>query len=169
MTCQEVVCVWDKNINSWISEVKQYEGNYGKRVKPKWEKRVSNRWNHIRKRGFTLNGCESRALDFETWTLNKSDLDLDKQLCYCTCLREMFVVNYLRGKYDKPSAAPLMPSIVFFNSPLRFLTVLWKAFLTELFFKMQFVKNILVYVICVFTISFCYSFYEMTVLSIKLF
>ena len=25
MGCQEVVSVWDKNINSWISEVKQYE------------------------------------------------------------------------------------------------------------------------------------------------
>ena len=25
-------------------------GNYGKRVKPEWERRVSNRWNHIRKR-----------------------------------------------------------------------------------------------------------------------
>ena len=25
MRCQEVVSVWDKNINSWISEVKQYE------------------------------------------------------------------------------------------------------------------------------------------------
>ena len=25
MRCQEVVSVWDKSINSWISEVKQYE------------------------------------------------------------------------------------------------------------------------------------------------
>ena len=25
MRCQEVVSVWDKNIKSWISEVKQYE------------------------------------------------------------------------------------------------------------------------------------------------
>ena len=25
MRCQEVVSVWDKNISSWISEVKQYE------------------------------------------------------------------------------------------------------------------------------------------------
>ena len=30
----------------------------------------------------------------------------------------------------------------------------------ELFFKMQFVKNILVYVFGAFTFSFCYSFYE---------
>ena len=35
-----------------------------------------------------------------------------------------------------------------------------KAVLMELFFKMQFVKNILVYVFGVFTFSFCYSFYE---------
>ena len=26
MRCQEVVSVWDKKINSWISKVKQYEG-----------------------------------------------------------------------------------------------------------------------------------------------
>ena len=25
MRCQEVVSVWDKNINSWVYEVKQYE------------------------------------------------------------------------------------------------------------------------------------------------
>ena len=25
MRCQEVVSIWDKNINSWISELKQYE------------------------------------------------------------------------------------------------------------------------------------------------
>ena len=45
-------------------------------------------------------------------TLNKSNLDFDKQLCYCTCLREMFEVNYFRGKCNKRTAAPLMPSIV---------------------------------------------------------
>ena len=75
--------------------------------------------------------------------MNKSNLDFDKQLCYCACLREMFEVNYLRGK-----------------SNLRFLTVVLKVVLTELFFKMQFVKNVLVYVFGVFTFSFCYSFYE---------
>ena len=31
---------------------------------------------------------------------------------------------------------------------------------TELFFKMQFVKNVLVYVFGAFTFSFCYCFYE---------
>ena len=30
-------------------------GNYGKRPKPKWERWVSNRRNHISKKGFTLN------------------------------------------------------------------------------------------------------------------
>ena len=88
-------------------------GNYGKRAKLKWERRVSNRRNHIRKRWVTVNGWESRTLNFEIKTLNKSILDFDEQFCYCTCLREMFEVNYLRGKYDKRSAAPLMPSIVF--------------------------------------------------------
>ena len=35
-----------------------------------------------------------------------------------------------------------------------------KAVLTDLFFKMQFVKKVLVYVFGVFTFSFCYSLYE---------
>ena len=35
-----------------------------------------------------------------------------------------------------------------------------KTVLTEFFFKMQFVKNVLVYVFSVFTFSFCYCFYE---------
>ena len=35
-----------------------------------------------------------------------------------------------------------------------------KDVLTELFFKMQFIKNVLVYVFGVFTFSFCYCFYE---------
>ena len=39
-------------------------GNYGKRVKSKWESRVSNRWIHIRKAGLLLT-VESREL----WTL----------------------------------------------------------------------------------------------------
>ena len=30
MRCQEVVSVWDKIINSWISEVKQYEEKMAK-------------------------------------------------------------------------------------------------------------------------------------------
>ena len=37
-------------------------------------------------------------------------MDFEKQLCHCTCLRE---INYLKEKYHKCSAAPLMPSIVF--------------------------------------------------------
>ena len=44
--------------------------------------------------------------------VENSNLGFDK-LCYCTCLREMFKFNYLRGKYIKRSAAPLMLSIVF--------------------------------------------------------
>ena len=39
-------------------------GNYGKRVKTKWERRVSNRWNHMRKKVLLLM-VESR----ERWTL----------------------------------------------------------------------------------------------------
>ena len=71
----------------------------------------------------------------------------------------MFKVNYLRGKYNKCSAASLMPSHCFQHSPLRFLTLV-KAVLKELFFKMKFLKNVLVYVFGVFTFSFCYCFYE---------
>ena len=52
-----------------------------------------------------------------------------------------------------------MPSHCFLHSPLRFLTLV-KAVLTELFFKMKFLKNVLVYVFGVFTFSFCYCFYE---------
>ena len=97
-------------LNFWSKTI---WGNYGKWVKPKWERRVSNRWNHIRKSGITVNGWESPALNLETWTLNKSNLDFDKQLFYCAYLRKMFEVNYFRGKYDKRSASPLMLSIVF--------------------------------------------------------
>ena len=41
-------------------------GNYGKRIKPKWEKRVANRWNHIQKKGAIVNGWEWQAFNFET-------------------------------------------------------------------------------------------------------
>ena len=92
-----------KFLNFWGKTI---WGNYNKRAKSKWERRVSNRRNDIRKRGITVNGWESR-------TLNKPTLDFDKQLCYCTFLCKMFKVNYLRGKYNKRSAAPLLPSIVF--------------------------------------------------------
>ena len=44
--------------------------------------------------------------------MNKSNLDFNKQLCYCTCLHEMFEVNYRREKYNKRSAAPFMPLLV---------------------------------------------------------
>ena len=97
-------------LNFWAKAICE---NYSKRSKSKWEGRVSNRWNHIRKRGVTVNSLESKNLNFETWALSKSNLDFDKQLFYCTCLREMFKVNYLRGKHNKCSAAPLMSSIVF--------------------------------------------------------
>ena len=30
MRCQQVVSVWDKNINSWVYEVKQYEETMAK-------------------------------------------------------------------------------------------------------------------------------------------
>ena len=43
---------------------KKVWGNHGKRVKPKWKRRVSNWWNQIRKRGF-LSMVESHEL----WTL----------------------------------------------------------------------------------------------------
>ena len=76
-------------------------GNSGKRAKSKWERRVSNRWSHIRKRGATVNSLMVDSLD-------KSSLDFDKQICFCTGLREMFQVNYLRGKYNKCSTAPFM-------------------------------------------------------------
>ena len=36
----------------------------------------------------------------------------DEKHCYCTCLGEMFEVNYFRGKYNQSLAAPLMSSIV---------------------------------------------------------
>ena len=39
--------------------------NYGKQAKSKWERRVSNRWNPIRRKGVTDNGWESRFLNFE--------------------------------------------------------------------------------------------------------
>ena len=87
-------------------------------------------------------------------------MDFAKKLCYCTCLPEIFEVNYVRGKYNKRSAAPLIPTIAFLHSPLRFLTVVQKAVSTKLFFKMQFMKNVLVYVFGAFTFSFCYCFYE---------
>ena len=93
-------------------------------------------------------------------SLDKSSLDFDKQICFCTGLREMFEVNYLRAKYNKRSAAPLMPSIFFLHSPLRFSTVVSKVVSTKLFFQMQLVKNVLVYIFGVFTFIFCYCFHE---------
>ena len=91
-----------KFLNFWGKTI---WGNYDKRAKSKWERRVSNWWNHIRKKGVTVNG-------WATQTLNKPN-NFDKQLCYCTFLRKMFKLNYLRGKYNKRSGALHMPSIVF--------------------------------------------------------
>ena len=90
------------------------------------------------KGGLLLNGWESGAMNFETETLNKSILDFDKQLWYCTCLCEMFKLNYFRGSVQQ----------------------FWKSYYKKLFFKIQFVKNLLVCVFGVFTFSFCYCFYE---------
>ena len=36
----------------------------------------------------------------------------DEKHSYCTCLSEMSEVNYLKGKFNERSAAPLMSSIV---------------------------------------------------------
>ena len=55
MRCQKVV--WVSEIKTSILEFcgKTMWGNYGKRAKSKRERKVSNRWNHARKREFTLN------------------------------------------------------------------------------------------------------------------
>ena len=97
--------------------------------------------------------------------MNKSNLDFgpfDKQLC----LREIFEVNYLIGKYNQRSPAPLMPSTVLVFSSEALNSGI-KAVLTELFFKVQFVKNVLVYVFSVFTFSVFVTVF-MRVLSLKL-
>ena len=47
--------------------------------------------------------------------MNKPNFELgpfDKQHCYCTYLRKVFEANYLKGKYNKRYAPPLMHSIV---------------------------------------------------------
>ena len=51
-------------------------------------------------------------MTFKLWTSQILDFDqFDERHCYCTCLREMFQVNYLIGK-DKRSAALPMRSVV---------------------------------------------------------
>ena len=36
---------------------------------------------------------------FKLWTSQSLDFDqFDEQHCYCSCLRKMFEVNYIRGK-----------------------------------------------------------------------
>ena len=45
---------------------KRIWGNYCKRAKSKWERRLSNHWNHMRKRGINVNSWESWILNFET-------------------------------------------------------------------------------------------------------
>ena len=53
----------DQFLNFWGKTIC---GNYGKRAKSKRERRASNRWNPMRKKGVTVIGWESRALNFET-------------------------------------------------------------------------------------------------------
>ena len=43
----------------------------------------------------------SKLWNLKLWTSNKSNLDFDKRLSYCTCLRKMFEMNYLRGKFNQ--------------------------------------------------------------------
>ena len=88
--------------------------------------------------------------------MNKSNLNFDpfyKQRCYCTCLGEMFEVNYLRRKYNHRLSSSPYAFHCSLNSPLRFLIAVQKFVSTKLFFKMQSVKNVLVYVFGVFTFS----------------
>ena len=99
---------WDKTINSWISDVKEYGETIANEQSQNGKGDYQITEITCEKGGLTLM-VESR----EFWTLNKLNLDLDKQLCYCTCLSEMFEGNYLRGKYNKSSEAPLLPSIIF--------------------------------------------------------
>ena len=87
------------------------------------------------------------------WTSQSWSLINFDGLCYSTCLGKMSKVDDLRGKYNKRSAAPVMPSIVFLHFLLRFCGSY------QLFSKMQF-ANVLVYVFGVFTLSFCYCFSE---------
>ena len=65
----------------------------------------------------------------------------------------MFEVNYLRGKYNEHLAAPLKCLPLFFAFTSEVLKGGMKGVLTELFFKMEFVKNTLVYVFGVFPFS----------------
>ena len=108
MRCQEVVSVWDKNINSWISKVKKYKETMAN------EQNQNGRGEYkIDKITYAKEVLLLMVESHELWTLYKSNLDSDKQLCYCTCLLETFEINYLREKYNKRSAVPLMPSIDF--------------------------------------------------------
>ena len=65
MRCQEVVCIWDKNINSWIFDVKQYEENIANEQVKMGEKSIKSTKSHTQKE-FTVNGWESQTLNFET-------------------------------------------------------------------------------------------------------
>ena len=98
-------------LNFWVKTIWT---NYGRRAQSKWERRVSNWWNHIRK--IMVESRELWNLKPKLWT--SLNLDFHKQLCYCTCLCEMFKVRgkcnkHLRGKCNKHWIAPLNPSIVF--------------------------------------------------------
>ena len=116
MRCQEVVSVWDKSINSWISEVKQYRETVAN--EPIQNGRGEYQINKITyAKGGLLLMVESNKL----WTLK-----------------------------PKLQTSQIWSLINNFDKPLRFLTVVWKTVSTELFLKMQFVKNVLVYVLGVF-------------------
>ena len=59
MKRQEAVSAWDKNINSWISDVKQSEETMLNEQSKNWRGEKG-------ERGVTVNGWESRILNFET-------------------------------------------------------------------------------------------------------
>ena len=73
-------------------------------------------WNSSPMEGQLELMVESRelwTLKPKLWTSQILNFDpFGKLLCYCTCLCEMFEVNYFRGKYNQRLAAPFMPSIV---------------------------------------------------------
>ena len=91
MRCREVVSAWYKKHQFLNFSCKTIWGNYGKRVKLKGERKVSNRWNYIHKRGVKVNGWESRALNFKTFTLNNQ----------IRTLRNNFVIVLVCAKCSK--------------------------------------------------------------------
>ena len=55
MRCQEVMSVWDKNINSWIFEVKQYEETIANKQSQNGRGEYQIDESTYAKRGVTLN------------------------------------------------------------------------------------------------------------------